>query len=267
MIKLSNNFPMSFGPNRLSLVLLLKFVSEHSSATISDIVEETGISNGKSTGKVVPFLTYLSGMGLINFSINQNVYSFELTDFGKVVKKEDFQMSLSLTQWICHANLCNAKWGSDVWLTFFDNWNATELRDLERISRNSKIGKKKYTPLLAMYLNDNAFSYAQIIEHTDQIDFYKRNKAPLKQEYFPGYGAICIQLIEEMGKEQVTIPEFERKMNFSNTFGWDVIDSEIVYEKLCSLGYIKIDNFVNPKCIQPLRTLTEAFDNLYMNVL
>lgn len=269
MKKLANNFHLTFEPDRLSLSSLLKFISENDSSSVQEIVTATGIPSGKSSGKVIPFLKYLSGMGLIEYSGTMDCLSFNITVLGNVVLEEDPLMTLNTTQWILHANMCNTIYGPDIWIAFFQNWKTFEVRDVGRFAKNNHIERKKFTPLLNMYLNENCFSYSNIIKRGEQSDHYTRTEAPLISEFLPVYSALCIYLMDSVfkNKTQISIIEFERDTNFSSIFGWDIEKQEQVYEKIASLGYIKINSLVSPKCIQPLISVDEAWKNIYMNVL
>lgn len=269
MVKLSNNFNLTFEPDRLGLSSLLIFIKKNKNSSVDEIVQETGIPSGKSSGKVIPFLQYLSAMRLINYEGSMKNLSFSLTKLGEIVLVEDPLMTMNITQWILHANMCNANYGSDIWLSFFDNWKSFESREVNRVARNNNIERKKYTPMLNMYLNDNCFAYAKIIKSDRTGKYFSRLEAPLILEYIPMFGAVCIYLMDSMfsTKTQISIEEFEEKTKFSNVFGWNLDNQELVYEKIASLGFIKINSLVSPKCIQPLISVDSAFENIYMNVL
>ena len=269
MKKLSINFNNTFSPDRLMLSLLLIYVKENPISSISEIQENTGITNGKSTGKVQPYLNYLSGMGLINYAIDNSKFVIELTPFGKIVLEEDCQMSMNLTQWICHANMCNLRYGSDVWIAFFDDWKKDEIRDLNQIINRSNIKKSKFTPLINMYNNEDCFNYSKILRRNDKNKFcYYRNSAPLFAENIPAYGALLIDLLENnFKKEQVSIFELEKITGFSNIFGWDSNEAEDIYNRIASLGYIKISSLMTPKCIQALISKEKAWKMLYNEVI
>lgn len=268
MKKLAINFNNTFGPNRLLMSKLLEYLKITKECSVEDIKNNTGITNGKTTGKVQPYLYYLSGMGLIDFDVRDNTFYVSLTPFGKEVLIEDSQLSLNITQWLCHAFMCNKKYGCDIWLSFFNDWKKDEKRNIDQIIKQSKIIKSKYTPLLNMYLNEDCFNYSKIIYKNDNSNIeYIRNSAPLSPENIPGYGALLIYLLSNnFNKEQVSILEFENITGFSNIFGWDNSESEIIYNSLASLGYIKISALIEPKCIQSLISEKYAWKMLYSEI-
>jgi hypothetical protein len=269
MKKLTNNFHLTFEPDRLGLSALLRFISNNKSSSVENITKETGIPSGKNSGKVMPFLQYLSGMGMINYIGGMANLTFSLTKLGESVLEEDPLLNTNLTQWILHANMCNAKYGSDIWLTFFDNWKSFEVRDVNRVAKNNCIERKKYTPLLNMYLNENCFGYSKILKKDNMDNYFLRTEAPLISEFFPAYGAICIFFMDSLinNKTQIAINEFENITKFSNIFGWNVQNQDYIYENIAALGYIKINSLVSPKCIQPLISVDKAFEDIYMNVM
>jgi len=269
MKKLQLNFNMTFSPDRLSLSRLLMYLERNENSSIEDIKVNTGITNGKQTGKVRPYVEYLSGMGLIEYEFDNKQFHVTVTDFGKVVIDEDPQMSMHLTQWICHAFMCDLKYGNDVWIAFFNNWNKLENRSVETISEMVNIDKVKFTPLLNMYCKEECYGYSKIIENDESTNSYVRNSAPLISENYPAYGAILIYLLKEYfpKKEQVGIFDFETNTGFSNRFGWDINEAEHVYSALAGLGYIKINALVSPKCIQGLVNLDYVWENLYSEIL
>jgi len=268
MKKLSINFNNTFAPNRLLMSKLLEYLKRINECTLDDIKSNTGITNGKTTGKIQPYLNYLSGMGLINFTVRNNKFIINITSFGNEVLMEDSQISLNLTQWICHAFMCDKKYGCDVWLSFFSDWKKDEIINLEQIIKNNKIVKSKYTPLLNMYLNEEGFNNSKIIYMNDNNSMeYIRNSAPISQENIPGYGALLINLLsKKFNKKQVSILEFENNTGFSNIFGWDSSESEIIYNALASRGYIKISALIEPKCIQSLVSEEYAWKMLYSEI-
>lgn len=268
MKKLSINFNNTFGPNRLLMSKLLEYINTTNECSLEDIKNNTGITNGKTTGKVQPYLYYLSGMGLIDFDVRDNRFVVKITSFGKEVLIEDSQLSLNITQWICHAFMCNKEYGSDVWINFFLDWKKDETRYLNQIINQTKILKSKYTPLLNMYLNEDGFSNSKIIYSNDKKKLeYNRNSAPFSPENIPGYGALLIYLLlNNFSKEQVSILDFENKTGFSNIFGWDSSESELIYNSLAGLGYIKISALIEPKCIQSLVSEEYAWKMLYSEI-
>ncbi|MFA7107533.1 MAG: hypothetical protein WC162_00150 [Sphaerochaetaceae bacterium] len=269
MKKLSNNFNDTFLPERNSLSNLLNFIQNNEKSSLAEIKRETGISNGTTTGKIKPFINYLYGMGLIFYEFTNGLYNFKLTEFGKIVFKEDPNLSMHITQWVCHANLCDLKSGSDVWISMFNDWKTNETRDIVSISKISKISLKKYTPLLGMYINNGSFEYPKVIEDIKGRKVFKRNSAPLILENIPGFGAVLIHLLANYCDKisQVSIPEFESKTGFSNRFGWDSEERSTLYEKLANMGYIKISSLVVPRCIQSLISEKEAWLQMYSEIM
>ncbi len=254
MKKLSINFNNTFSPNRLLMSKLLEYLSNNNNCTLEDIKSNTGITNGKSTGKVQPYLNYLAGMGLIEYELKNSLFSPKLTLFGKEVLKEDPQFSLNLTQWVCHSFMCDKTYGCDIWLTFFEDWKKSEVRKISQLEKIYNIKKSKYTPLLSMYNNEEEFSSSRIIYSSDnEKQEYHRNSAPIYLENFPAYGALIVHyLLNYFDKDQVSINEFDEKIGFSNIFGWDSAELEMIINAVASLGYIKISSQLDPKCLQAL---------------
>lgn len=269
MKKLNVNFNMTFSPDRLSLARLLVYLYENEYSSIDSIKSKTGITNGNQTGKIRPYIDYLSGMGLLDYVYINKEYQVNLTRFGKSVIIEDPQMSMHLTQWLCHAFMCDLKYGNYSWIAFFNNWNKMENRDIDLISEKFNIDKVKFTPLINMYCKEECYGYSKIIKNISGTNKYMRSSAPLINEYLPAYGAFLIYLLKEYfpQKEQVSIFDFENITGFSNRFGWDISESEQLYSELTSLGYIKINALLSPKCIQGLVNLDYAWNEIYSEIL
>ena len=269
MKKLQLNFNMTFSPDRLSLSRLLMYLEKNEYSTVEDITKNIGITNGKYSGKVRPYIEYLVGMGLVDYELDNGKFHVIINKFGKSVLVEDPQMSMNITQWICHAFMCDLTYGSDIWIAFFNNWNKIEKRNLDIISEIENIDKIKFTPLINMYCNEDCYGYSKIIENISGTTNYIRSSAPLISENYPAYGALLIYLLKEYfpDKDQVNLIDFEELTGFSNRFGWDISESEQVYSSLVSLGYIQMNALISPKCIQALVKVNYVWDKMYSEIL
>ena len=106
MIKSSAlEFHETFQPELPYIAKVLKLASENYSGTKFEISDCTGIPTGKQKGKVEPHIRYAKCMGLIDYSIENGVYSLQLTSLGEEVFVQDPYLHEDLSLWLCHYGL------------------------------------------------------------------------------------------------------------------------------------------------------------------
>lgn len=261
------HFPMTFLPERIYLTQLMKYASNESSGTLREISEETGIPTGDSTGKVRPHIDYAFGMGLIQYSLIDGVYSLFLTPFGKSVWDNDPRMNESITQWLAHAHLCDPSDGAELWFQVFTNWNHHERKTGDSITKKLKVTKTTIRPFLKMYQVQESFGRIHVLNETSQG--YSRIIAPIIRDMDRSYGVLVLKLLEKYfpEKKQVGIGEFEEVTFFSARFGWDVNETQKVFDIVASLGFIKKSELVLPYVIQALSSSKDEWLKIYDDLI
>lgn len=272
-IRLSRNFHCTFKPERQYINALLRYAALGESGTLLEIARATGIPMGNSTGKVPAILDYCRGMGLIILVENQKKSSrkqLELTEFGRVVLKEDPYLKQDITQWIAHFNLCSPLTGAEVWYHTFVSGNfllgnaflRTELENHLKL-KFGKTDKNLIGPLVGMYEDDASFKVCSVLSEKKGI--IHRKEAPIRDELIRGYGAWMIQLLCDFVPRysQVLITDFDSNAGWKTIPGWSTNSSTRILELIESKGLIRIDRLMQPWIIQAKVSPAEAWKEMY----
>lgn len=261
---LSVNFAESFAPERLYLMKMLQFISHNSKSVSKEkISEKTGIPTGKSSGKVVPTIRYLKGMGLIEPEGNW----YHLTDFGQTVLKNDIQFSERITQVACHVNICDAEEGGTLYNQIFSTIAVDKPYDRKSFGKEYCNSQPPITALLGMYLLPGAFNSSRIlVSQDDSIVF---NSVPINFEMMPVFGALIVHLFNQYfnSKEQVSIQEFVETTCINRFLGWKMNDVMVVFNQLSSLGLIKLYAHLQPVVFSPIKDESKCWKSIYDNLI
>jgi hypothetical protein len=220
--------------------------------SIQEIGRKAEIPMGESTGKVAPMIHYAKGMGLIKVE-NQGKMFLSLTPWGSAVLELDKYFKESITQWICHAFLCNGKEGALAW-----NWLYTEntlsygapfsLKSIPKYNENSR----HYRIAINMY--KDVFTENPPIEIL-KADQCIRKPIPLNHLFWRGIGALMLFNCEQLFTDQKQIPlsELLEKSRLDKILGrWDA-DFEVIVNKLISYKYFQVNNLRgNDIVLEPL---------------
>lgn len=245
----------------------MKYASNESSGTLREISEETGIPTGDSTGKVRPHIDYAFGMGLIQYSLIDGVYTLSLTPLGKSVWKNDPRMNESITQWLAHVHLCDPTDGAEIWFQIFTNWKHLEKKTIDSITKKLQVTKTTIRPFLKMYQIQESFGKIHVLNETPRG--LSRTIAPIIRDMDRCYGVLVLELLEKYfpGKKQVGIGEFEEVTLFSARFGWDLNETQKVFDIAASLGLIKKSELVFPFVIQALSSSKDEWLKIYDDLI
>ncbi|MGM0608253.1 MAG: DUF4007 family protein [Candidatus Muiribacteriota bacterium] len=276
--RLSRHFHKTFIPERSYINAMLKFASTGKKGDAQKIANITGIPTGKSSGKVTPTLDYCRGMGLIELSLSSfrsSVKEPVLTNFGRAVFFEDPFLNESITQWICHFNLCSTNIGADVWFQVFSqSFNLMGLKfDRAKIENylnniyelsnfNNIIG-----PLIRMYNDPASFSLCGAIKENKNI--CERISAPLTKENIWGYGAWLINQMEVNFpyENQVTVTDLERAVGWRSIPGWNISDSHEFLINLEQKKIVAVDRQMEPWVIQRISKSNNLWEKIYDDLL
>ena len=264
MSGLAVSFADSFPPERMYLSRLLLLVSEiKESLSLEQISEITGIPQGKSTGKVSTHFRYLKGMGLI---MTEGTW-YIMSEFGETVLANDRSFSESITQWLCHAFLCDKENGALLYSRVFSSIKPD--KPIKRSYFDSLASSKPpITALLGTYTNQASFMNSRILVKTAD-DSYVFHAAPIDSAMINGYGAFICYLMRTYfaSKSQVSVTEFSAVTGITSYFGWTESDLINVLNKLASAGYIKIEANLNPLVFSQMKSEPNCWKELYDNLI
>ena len=264
MGNLGLSFAETFFPERIYLSKLLELISKtKDKISVEEVSERTGIPQGSSSGKVSSHLRYLKGMGLI---ADEDGW-YRITGFGKTVLTNDKNFGEFITQWLCHAFLCDKKEGACLYEKVFSSILPG------KVYRRSQFdsfctSKPPITALLGMYLNKSSFAGARILVagSDDSVIFHS---APIIMEMLPAYGALIAHIFNEyfQNRLHISIDEFSSETGLNNYMGWIGKDLVSVIERLSAEGYTKIEANVNPIVFSVLREENKCWEMIYNNLI
>ena len=274
--RLPKSFHKTFKPERQYINAMLRFAASGGDGDYQAIAASTGIPTGVSSGKVPATLDYCLGMGLLTLSACKpsSIKKPQLTPFGRVVLLEDPFLKTSITQWICHFNLCGGMHGADVWYqSFFTATPAlgmafskadleSYLGNLYGASRSSFSG-----PLVGMYDDDASFKICSAISEVDgQL---VRRPAPIVEEMGFAYGAWILQLIREWfpKSNQVSVTDLDAVAGWRTIPGWDVTSLQRVLELVARKGLIEVDRHMEPWLIIPKVSADNAWRKIFDDMI
>ena len=278
-MSLNINFAATFLPERVYLSKLLIFFRKNKgrndfvelygidncwSSIYVQISELTGIPNGKSTGKVVPHINYLVGMGLLSKTSDW----YELSAFGNVMVEEDLSFEEPLTMLVAHVMLCDKYEGSEVYHEVFSKLTTMGSILRKNLIEGLNINNRVMSPLVGTYTDDAAFSKLRILREQDERLILSSIKLD-NHEWLPAFGAAIIHLLNThfSGKHQISIIDFEEDTGFSACLGYAPSDTWGLIENLASAGYLRVSALVTPPVIEAVMNEGEAWERLYDNLV
>ena len=108
-------FHETFQPDLTYLAKILDLASQGFSGSKFEISELTGIPTGKQKGKVEPHIKYAAFMGLVEYTMDNGVYTLSLSLLGKEIFVQDRFLHENLTHWLCHYGLSRRDLGAPQW--------------------------------------------------------------------------------------------------------------------------------------------------------
>ncbi|NLO44844.1 MAG: DUF4007 family protein [Candidatus Cloacimonetes bacterium] len=273
--RLPRNFHSSFKAERQYINALLKFVAEGSIGDIHMISRRTGIPTGESTGKVLPTIDYCSAMGLIEAKRDkEGVIKADLTDFGRVVLKEDPYLLTEISQWVCHLNLCNIYSGADVWHNVFwaeyhsigDRFSREDLEEMLQ-HKYGKSNRSLIGPMITMYQDHSSFKTCGAL--TTNNNLLERKHAPIENEMIRMYGAWMIDGIERYfpNENQISTSDLDKHIGWLSITGWHGKEMVEVLDMMEIKGIFKVDRHMMPWIISPLIGSTAAYHSAFDDLI
>ena len=265
---LALNFASSFLPERRYLSKMLLYIDRNRKrSSIAEIAESTGIPNGASSGKVMPTIYYLLGMGII---IENDDKWYDITPFGRAVFENDILFAQKVTQIACHFNICDSVRGAISYNQLFSNIKGNSIYTKEVIAKlfGSKVGDAPFSAMVSMYSKPESFSKVRILDF-EMDGTVIVNPIPQYKELLPLLGALLIteQHRSFPNNQQVTIDEFETKTHFSKYFCWRSADMDNLLNQLASMNYVKIDANLTPVVFTTLMGEDEVWAEIYSQVV
>lgn len=276
--RLPRNFHKTFIPERQYIAALLKYVAAGKWGNDQEISDATGIPTGKSSGKVPAIRDYCKGMALIRpvKSAVTQAKQMELTPFGRVVLQEDQFLNESLTQWICHFNLCRPNGGADVWYHVFNKGFASLGTRFSKAALNNYLAgifgnasSDIFGPLIGMYSDPASFFLCAALTPEKNSANFVRKPAPLLTTYSNAYSAWILQIMQAHfpGGGQVTVSQLNDTTGAFSVPGWNVPDSQYVIELIEQKGAIQVDRNMNPWILKPAATPDILWEQIYKDLI
>jgi hypothetical protein len=215
-------------------------------------------------------------MGLITLNENYKKGNKkpELTTFGRTILLNDPFLKESVTQWVCHLNLCDPISGADVWFHCFlkginilgMNFSIEDVKEyisvIYKTSRTSII-----SPMIRMYQDDSSFRNCNVLQR--EKDLIIRKKAPISDELANAYGAWVLGLMKKYfsDQNQVSTKELEEQAGWLSIAGWNTSDLVTVLELVHIKGLIEIDRTMDPWLLSPMKESDEAWKEIYEDMI
>lgn len=282
------NFPQTFLPERRLLGQLLAFAGRSGSGSVAEISDETGIPNGKKTGKVEPMIHFTRGMGLVTAEKSTGVWRLGRTPLGEMVSREDAFLSEPVTMWLAHLLLSRrlgraapATGVADPWFVLFAEGR---FRLGERFDLNAYLnllterhGAKQYLKPLAglvtrMYSEGTSFADAAILSTPENAAgelLFRRESAPAEIAFFPAY-AVFLWLIwdEAFGDvEQMSFDELARETRILSLLGWDGAQAAVWLDWLADQHLAQLDRYTGSVVLLRLVKTGQVIDRLYSELV
>ena len=273
--RLARNFHKTFKPERQYIAAMLRYAASGQEGDYGAIAAATGIPTGTSSGKVPAIIDYCRGMGLIVLAGKQRtaVKRPELTAFGRIVLIEDPYLTMAVSQWIAHLNLCGPLTGADVWYNVFMPGTQSLGMSFSReklesylslaygVGRSGLIG-----PLIGTYADEAALGLCGAL--CEEAGVVMRKGAPISDEFGRAYGAWLSELVARHCGDagQVSAPDLDARSGWRTIPGWDITDVQRVLELVERKGLLEVDRHMEPWLLRPTAP-SDVWHRIYDDLL
>ncbi len=264
----SINFHQTFRPEKQYISSILEIAGENVYKSVKDISLQTGIPNGKSSGKVEPHIIYAAYMGLINYDKKDSEYGLQRTSLGETVYMEDPGLQEKLTVLLCHCMLQRQDLGAPLWTEVF---RAIFPRYRQGISKDmllkelnlvfdGKVTVKNIAPFYGSY--DSFFdSIGVLVDNNESIGL---NSIPFNREYIYLYAFVLLEYWKEAYLDQDEISSDRlNELHYRGVFGWDTQEEYAVLEHLTDKGILRLNRQLTPYTILKMSESHDLIDKLY----
>lgn len=271
------DFHQTFKPERICLSNLLTALDECSGKTAQEISKVTGIPTGKSSGKVVPSIYYLTYMGIINHSVQDKRFSLEYTALGNMVMQEDPGIMEELTLLLMHCMISRRANGAELWSyainSIMPKYHGNIRKDLFEKEVELRYKKKvnlspfngTYTGLLnsigILKFDDKDYSIEKHLFNNEYIYLYALVLYEYWDEWIQGLNEVEIEQ-KKVSNVEISSDQLE-ETGFRFPFGWSEQDEYHVLEELHDRGVVSLNRQMVPFIIHKIMPLEEITQNLY----
>ena len=264
------NFHQTFKPEKAYLSELLQIADEADKVTLEELSKMTGIPQGKSSGKLVPHLKYAKLMGLLDYIVDNKLYTIRLSELGKTIRSEDVSLSENISLLAMHHNIAARNSGADIWdfcfNEYFNKYGNTSKYEYFAAEIERKFGNVKLGPFAKSY--EELFAPLDILEINTKDNLFLFNKFEYHQEYNPVIGYIFYDLWNHVFSDEVEITSTQlEELGFRNCFGWNRGDEQEILEQLSDSGLIRINKQLTPFTVIRLDDINHVLQNLYSELI
>ena len=264
------NFHQTFKPEKKYITELLILAKERKELTKEEISLETGIPQGKSSGKVLPHLEYAKFMNLIDFNLNKKKYCLKLTELGEIIYEEDLLLSEYLTTLLLHCMMIRPKIGADLWNFCFMKYPIkygfnSKLNYLEKEINDYFHVKVNLGPLSCSY--DTFFAELNILKINRKEDLFIVNNIGYDNQLEYLYGYVLYELWDIMypNQDEITVGEFD-KLKISNCFGWTSSQQYETIERLSEKKLVRLNKQLMPYTILRITNKQAILNKLFADL-
>lgn len=264
----SINFHQTFRPEKQYITSILEIAGDLGYRSVKDISLQTGIPNGKSSGKVEPHIIYASFMGLIAYDKNDSEYSLQRTELGEAVYMEDPGLQEELTLLLCHCMMQRQQSGAILWSAAFKNVFPRYRMGISKdmlikelnVMLDRKVTVKNIAPFYGSY--DSFFDTIGLL--TDENNMIGISSLSYNREYLYLYGLVLLEYWKDAYPNRDEITSFQlEELHFGAVFGWDTQQEYEVLEHLSDKGIIRMNRQLMPYTILKMAESRYLIDRLY----
>ena len=277
MIKSSAlDFHETFQPEITYIGKILDLAAENYSGTKFEISDCTGIPTGKQKGKVVPHIRYAHCMGLIDYSLNNSVYSLQLTPLGEEVFVQDPYLHEDLSCWICHYEMTKRNSRAPQWeyLTHSAHPGFGETISQERLFSNAStwcdvtqanMPKKVFSVVKNSY-TEGFFKNLDFLEWDTALEFHEHTE---KFDLVFVYAYALLDSWEKLFPDKQEITDFDLKdeLGFNKIFGLNEDECNYVIDSLAYEGVITVNRQLYPATVIRTSSSSSILPRLYSRLL
>lgn len=269
-------FHETFQPELPYIAKILKLASENYSGTKFEISDCTGIPTGKQKGKVEPHIRYARCMGLIDYSIENGVYSLRLTSLGEEVFVQDPYLHEDLSLWLCHYGLTKRNSLAPQWeyLAHYVHPGYGEKISQERmftlagtwcdVSQDNML-KKVFSVVKNCY-TEGCFQRLDYLEWDGNIEFREHSE---KFDLIFVYAYALLESWERVfpDKQEITDFDLKNEIGFDKIFGLNEDECNYVVDSLVYEGFITVNRQLFPATIIRISNSKNVISQMYSRLL
>jgi hypothetical protein len=276
-------FHETFQPEMTYIAKILKLAAENYSGTKFEISDYTGIPTGKQKGKVEPHIRYARCMGLINYSMENSVYTLQLTPLGEEIFVQDPYLHEDLTLWLCHYGMTKKGSFAPQWeyLVHFIHPGFGEKISQERlfslastwcdVSRET-MSRKVFSVVKNCY-TEGCFQRLDFLcwEGTEQDD-KERLEFREHSEQFDLIFAYAYALLDSWeqvfpDKQEITDFDLRHEIGLDKIFGLNEDEYNYVIDSLAYEGFITVNRQLYPATIIRISNSNLILSQMYSRLL